>query len=101
MYKTQQNNDFYLASCKLYIFLQIVTRFLLTVYALYLKQIDFLQVPGIFIIGFINDGITLVFMLSILALLQLVFNFFCGNKNLNKLINTSMFLILATLMFFG
>lgn len=100
MYKLQ-NQDFHLASSKLYAAIQIVTRVLLVVYAIFYQQITFFQIPEIFFIGFINDVITISYVLALLSILQFFIDLIFKNKTLRQIANIIMFLILSSLIFLG
>lgn len=100
MYKLQ-HQDFHLASCKLYGLIQIITRALLVVYAIFYQQITFFQIPEIFFIGFINDVITISYILVVLSVLQFFIDLIFKNKTLLQITNIIMFLILSSLVFLG
>jgi len=69
------------------------------VYAIFYQQITLFQIPEIFFTGFINDVITISYILVVLSILQFFIDLVFKNKTLLQVVNIIMFLALSSLIF--
>lgn len=64
---------------KIYLISQIVTRFILSIYALFYKQINPSELPGIFVSGIANDLVSLSYALPCMLLISIIFDIILKN----------------------
>ena len=72
---------FALTFVKVYLIAQISTRVVVTLYAMFYQQIDFQELPGIFLSGVANDFISIFYALPVILLISLLIRLFFRQCN--------------------
>lgn len=92
---------FALTFVRVYLMAGVATRFIISIYAIFYSQVSITELPGAFLIGLVNDFVSLFYILPIILLISILFRalFRKYQKALLPIVILGYFLLLFAMIF--